>query len=580
MSATKKLINSIDNIVDDAVEGLLLVNPSLSRVEGVQNVVVRSDINLYKENNVTLISGGGSGHEPAHAGFIGDGMLSCAILGNVFASPSVNQIIAGIRVCCGPKGCLLIVKNYTGDRLNFGIALEKARSEGYNVQMIDVADDAALSEGKGITGGRGIAGTCFVHKIAGASAKSGANLDEVYANAKYTAENVRSMGCALTTCTVPGTKPSERLLDPTLYEIGLGIHGESGLEQKTIENNMATIVSDILTKQIVSRLANKEGECAIMINNLGALSMIELLVITGTIIRSIEKYTKLYPIRAFVGTFMTSLEMAGLSLSILPLNNTNNIDLDLCARLDANTSAIAWQNVSPLLVKDGKIITSSVAYTPPSTDKDKDEDITTTGDINSNINCSEKLSKVVETICNRLIDIEKDLTKCDSICGDGDCGLVLKKGCTTILNDMNKYNNNNIIDYCNSLADSISSSMGGTSGILLELFFRAISNAYKSNPNIHYIDALKAGTSSIQFYGGAQIGMRTMLDALIPGVENLSNGFDEAAKAATKGCETTKTMTALAGRSNYLNFDVIKGIEDPGALAVAIAFQSAAEVLK
>lgn len=175
--SSKKLINSPASVVPDAVEGLLLTDSRLIRVSNL-NIVVRRDINESKEKYVSIIAGGGAGHEPAHAGFIGEGMLSGAVIGNVFASPSVSAILAAIRVVSGPKGVLLVVKNYTGDKLNFGMAMEKARQEKINVKMVIVDDDCALPIGKGITGGRGVAGTTFVHKIAGAAAAAGLSLDE------------------------------------------------------------------------------------------------------------------------------------------------------------------------------------------------------------------------------------------------------------------------------------------------------------------------------------------------------------------------------------------------------------------
>eukprot|EP00037_Helgoeca_nana_P030497 m.377545 g.377545 ORF g.377545 m.377545 type:complete len:239 (-) comp28206_c0_seq4:1591-2307(-) len=211
------------------VAGVLATTPSLRKVVG-HNVLVRADIETIRCTQVTLISGGGSGHEPAHAGYIGAGMLSAAVLGGMFASPSVGAILAAIRTCTvrGAPGCLLIVKNYTGDRLNFGLALEKARADGLDVEMVVVADDCALPRDKGITGRRGVAGTVFVHKVAGAAAETGLPLDSVHAEAMSAADSVGTLGVALTTCTLPGQPVSDRLSGSKI-EIGLGIHGESGI---------------------------------------------------------------------------------------------------------------------------------------------------------------------------------------------------------------------------------------------------------------------------------------------------------------------------------------------------------------
>ena len=214
----KKLINSPSGVVPDAVEGLLLTDSRIRRVANL-NIVVRCDIESAKQKYVSIISGGGAGHEPAHAGFVGEGMLSGAIFGNVFASPSVSAILAAIRVCSGSKGVLLIVKNYTGDKLNFGMAMEKARQEKINVKMVIVDDDCALPVGKGITGGRGVAGTVFVHKVAGAAAAAGLSLEEVHAEATNSVKLIGTLGVALTTCTIPGAPSSQRLSGPRTYEV-------------------------------------------------------------------------------------------------------------------------------------------------------------------------------------------------------------------------------------------------------------------------------------------------------------------------------------------------------------------------
>eukprot|EP01035_Chromulina_nebulosa_P031495 gene31495-41993_t len=211
MAGTKKLLNRAEDCVFEASEGLLKLDTRIKRL-GALNVLVRADIEAVKLDSVTILTGGGSGHEPAHAGYIGDGMLSCAVLGNVFASPAVTAILAGIKCIAGPKGVLLIVKNYTGDRLNFGMAMERAKQLGIKAMMVVVADDVALPEGKGITGGRGIAGTVFVHKVAGAMAARGASLEEVHAAAKAAAEQIGSLGVALTTCTLPGALTSSSRL--------------------------------------------------------------------------------------------------------------------------------------------------------------------------------------------------------------------------------------------------------------------------------------------------------------------------------------------------------------------------------
>lgn len=222
---TKKFFNSTSTAVDESLAGLISCNPLLSLISK-HRVVYRTDISLIKDEQVTLISGGGSGHEPAHIGFIGDGMLSACVCGDVFASPSASQVFSAIKQCASSKGILLIVKNYTGDRLQFGKASERAMKElNVNVKMVIVGDDCAIPADKTKSvGRRGIAGTVFVHKIAGAAAKDGKSLMQVYEAAKFAAENIGTVGIALTPCSMFGISPNFRI-EPDKMEFGLGIHG-------------------------------------------------------------------------------------------------------------------------------------------------------------------------------------------------------------------------------------------------------------------------------------------------------------------------------------------------------------------
>jgi len=198
----KKLINRPEAVVEEMVEGLIAIHPGLLRLPG-QTVVVRADTNEVRDRQVAVISGGGSGHEPAHLGYVGRGMLSAAVAGEVFTSPNPDAILSAIRAVTGKPGALLIVKNYTGDRLNFGLAAELARDSGLAVEIVVVADDVALARTTENAGRRGIAGTVFVHKVAGAASVAGANLAEVAAEARAAAKAVGTMGVGLSGATVP-----------------------------------------------------------------------------------------------------------------------------------------------------------------------------------------------------------------------------------------------------------------------------------------------------------------------------------------------------------------------------------------
>lgn len=405
----KTLVNKLDAIVPEAIDGLLLSNPLVKRL-GDLNVIVRSDIHVYKSEHVTIISGGGSGHEPSHAGFIGDGMLSAAVCGNIFASPSVSSILAAIRVCAGPLGVLLIVKNYTGDRLNFGMALESAKQEGIHAKMLIVADDMALPEGKGITGGRGVAGTVFMHKITGSLAANKHTLDYIYNYASKLLTYLGSMGIALSVCSLPGSIMSDRLSDPTIMEVGMGIHGESGREQISLSpNQTADQVAEILVDSIVMRLkkTNQIGKLSnykvvMLLNNLGAIPVIEMSIVLRRVIIYLKETYHMQVIRVFSGPYMTSLDMAGLSLSCLLVSED---DMTTASIIDDFTTAPAWVKSPDLTVYDAAVI----PYTT-----------STAAKVSGGIACI-GASSIITAIARRIIDIEATLTQYDLICGDGDC---------------------------------------------------------------------------------------------------------------------------------------------------------------
>eukprot|EP01032_Pedospumella_encystans_P008887 gene8887-10505_t len=590
----KKLINSPSRCVEEAIEGVLLSDSNLQRVEGL-NILIRKDIAEHKANFVSIISGGGSGHEPAHAGFIGEGMLSGAVLGNVFASPSVASILAAIRIVAGPKGVLIIVKNYTGDRLNFGMAAETAKQEGIDVKLVIVADDCALPLGKGITGGRGLAGTVYVHKVAGAVAASGASLEEVHTAATLATARIGTLGLALSTCSVPGTPASTRLSLPGLIEVGMGIHGEPGREQMQLpETNAADRIASILVAGILDQPQSSASEAqvdltarrltytagqrvAVMLNNLGALPVIEMQIVTRGVMLELAA-RGLVPVRAHVGALMTSLEMAGLSLTLYMIESDDDL-----AYLDAPTAAPAWIKSSVLSAESSDLVGNrTIVYS--AADYEKTVSSTVQG-----LRADRKILTAIAAVCHRLVAMEPELTQYDAICGDGDCGMVMKKGATYILQDLETYSQNDAtVDLSvlfTRLATGLSASMGGTSGVLLELCFRAMALSFSSAAAVSgvrhatlvdWAAALRAGVDAISYYGGASAGMRTMLDAFLPAVQALEQGNDLATVvvAAQAGADSTKSMQSLAGRSNYVNQAHMEGTPDPGAVAVAAAFQA------
>jgi phosphoenolpyruvate---glycerone phosphotransferase subunit DhaK len=328
----KKIINDPNLVVQDMLEGFVAAYPNQVKILPNTTVVVRKDAPV--SNKVGLVSGGGSGHEPAHAGYVGQGMLDAAVAGEVFTSPTPDQVLEAIKAVDGGAGVLLIIKNYTGDVMNFEMAAELAEAEGINVQQVVVNDDVAVEDSSFTTGRRGIAGTVFVHKIVGAKATQGATLEEVKAVADKVVANVRSIGMALTPCTVPAAgKPSFELQENEM-EVGIGIHGEPGI--KRTEISTAHEIAAELTEKVLEDMNLASGdEVAVMINGLGATPEMELYIVNKEVNNILtEKGIKIYD--TFVGEYMTSLEMAGCSVTLL------KVDDELKSLLDAESKAPAF----------------------------------------------------------------------------------------------------------------------------------------------------------------------------------------------------------------------------------------------
>ena len=312
----KKIINNPANVVDEMLDGMAAAYPQyLRRLKGT-NVLVRANAPQPK---VAIVSGGGSGHEPSHGGFVGRGMLDAAVAGTVFTSPTPDQIFEAIKAVNGGKGVLLVIKNYTGDVLNFNMAAEMAAAENIKVEKVVVNDDVAVENSTWTSGRRGIAGTLFVHKIAGAKAQTGGTLEEVKAVAEKVIANVRSMGMAVSPCTVPEAgKPSFELKDDEM-EIGIGIHGEPGTHRETIKT-ANEIVNQLLGKILADNPLKSGDEVALLVNGLGGTPLMELFIANRRVSEVLSS-KGISVAKTTVGNFMTSLEMGGFSISILKLDD-------------------------------------------------------------------------------------------------------------------------------------------------------------------------------------------------------------------------------------------------------------------
>ena len=505
----------------------------------------------------------------------------------IFASPSVAAVLAGIRAAAATnnkKGVLLVVKNYTGDRLNFGMACEKANQEGIPCRMVVVADDCALKREKGITGARGVAGTVLLHKILGAASKAGKSLLEMVEIAAQVSACIGTLGVALDAVTVPGAESVNDRLDDKTIEIGLGIHGEAGMKQSpllsaadTAKDMVTTILQHgrILAKDAAASIVpffKKGDDLCLLVNNLGGTSNFEMSILANSCVKELEgKGCNVS--RLFVGSFMTSFNMHGASLTILNLSCLSDEVMNL---LDAPCEAPAWpkcdinkQNARASASERSEVtVNESVSKLPKPP---------VTFDSFSSIAKDLTLKAVKELAAQ-----EPVLTEFDTIVGDGDCGITMKRGASEVEDGLEKgtISTEHPVRMYAEIADAVSASMGGTSGVLLELMFRKMSSSLAQCSSIgatEMINGFRAGVDAISFYGGATVGSRTMLDALVPAVSSMeaTGSLSSAATKAREGADgTAKMKTASAGRSNYLSEETLGGTPDPGAVAVAIVLEA------
>jgi dihydroxyacetone kinase len=561
----QKLINRPERAVKEMLDGLLALYPGLARLSD-QNVLLRADFEIVREHQVALISGGGSGHEPAHAGYVGTGMLSAAVAGEVFTSPSADSVLAAIRAVTGRLGAVLIIKNYTGDRLNFGLAAEMARAEGYLVESVVVADDVALAKSEEHAGRRGLAGTVLVHKIAGAAAAEGKDLPQVASIAQAAAEQIGTMGVALSAGTAPGADGPSFKLDGEV-ELGLGIHGEPGVRRVPIAP--ADKLVDELLGHILSTQRLHAGErIAVLINNLGATTAMELAIVGRRVLAKLEA-RGLEVERLYSGTFVSSLDMAGISISLL------RVDDERLRWLDASTLAPAWPNgpkrrpgsVAARTIDETVIIPPAEMESSPQTTEGK------------------RAKRAVLAACAALEASYYRLKKADEAVGDGDLGDNMARAAEAVR--LGSFLYDRPAELLKAIGLKIQQTMGGSSGPLYGALLLRAGSTLEQGPADdarQWSAAILEGCGAIGELGGARLGDRTMLDALVPFARTFSEQLAEgtslneslvaALEAAKRGADSTEQMVARRGRSSYLGDRAIGNV-DPGALAVVIWLEAA-----
>ncbi|PEM66922.1 dihydroxyacetone kinase [Bacillus pseudomycoides] len=582
----KKIINQPETLVMEMCNGMVMAHPELELLKKYK-VIKKKEMN---ENKVTLISGGGSGHEPAHAGLVGKGMLDAAVCGDVFASPSQIQVYQAIKATASKKGTLLIIKNYSGDIMNFKNGAHLATEDGIEVEYVRVDDDIAVEDSLYTVGRRGVAGVVLVHKIAGAAAEEGMDLMQVKAVAEKAAANVRTIGLALTSCTVPASGSPTFKLGEDEMEYGVGIHGEPGRKREKIM--AADELALRMTNDLVKDLGlDEDAEIAVLVNGFGGTPLQELYLFNNAVTRELSK-KNIRINRAFVGNYMTSIDMAGISLTVMKLDD----ELKTLLSKECNT---------PAFKVDGPI--ESVEYVDIAEHEEekpvffetetaeehaiiKNEVIT----LNNMIYLIDKMNEVI-------IKNEVPFCELDTHAGDGDFGMSVAKGFKQLkrewssILDQEHLNIGTFLDACSMV---IMEHCGGASGPIWGGAFRAAGKAMEGKMELtvgEFAEMLQAALHGIQSIGersfgrGAEVGDKTLVDALVPCVNawsesaaagtDFKTAFEKGAAAAVKGAEYTKEIVARMGRAGTVGERSL-GYPDAGAYALGVIFTELSRSLR
>lgn len=579
----KKIINRPEQVVTEMCQGMALAHPELAFSQKYK-FITRKNLN---QDKVTLISGGGSGHEPAHAGFVGEGMLDAAVCGDVFASPSQIQVYQTIRETKSSKGTLLIIKNYSGDMMNFKNAAYMAREDGILVDYIKVDDDIAVQDSLYTVGRRGVAGTVFVHKIAGAAAEAGGSLEEVKAIAEKTAASVKSIGFALTSCTVPAKGTPTFEIGEDEMEYGVGIHGEPGIKRE--KQTDADTVAQRMVTQLLEALELEESaeeEIALLVNGLGGTPAQELYILNRSVRKALAK-RKIRTRFSLVGNYMTSIDMMGASISILKLDEElKKYLLAPCStpalKIDHTPGTVDFQELEEKK-KAGENTEKSAGKTEKyrGEGKIRDEKITL-----------HNMIFMIDCIGGYIIQNEIPFCELDSHAGDGDFGMSVAKGFKQLREEWGEVieSSGNIASFLNACSLIIMEHCGGASGPIWGSAFRAAAKSAEGKETLGAEDmAVMLGravqgiqaTGERSFGRGAVPGDKTLIDALVPCADEwtrlsaekvpLLEIFGQAAEAAKTGAESTKAIVARMGRAGTVGERSL-GYPDAGAYALGEIF--------
>lgn len=582
----KKIINKPEDVVLEMCKGMVLAHPELSLIEKYK-IIKKEQIN---KNKVSIISGGGSGHEPAHAGYVGKGMLDAAVCGDVFASPSQIQIYQAIKETASDKGTLLVIKNYSGDMMNFKNAAYLAEEDGIQVDYVKVDDDIAVQDSLYTVGRRGVAGTVLVHKIAGAAAERGYDLSKVKEAAESAIANVKSIGIGLTSCTVPakGTPTFEIAEDE--MEFGVGIHGEPGIRREKI------ISADELAERMVTALLKEigiedgKGEVAVLINGFGSTPLQELYLLNHSVIRELSR-RKVTIARTFVGNYMTAIDMAGASISIMKLDE----NLKSLLSEECDTPALKIKGEVPAVTYDeiiGSVEAPKVSY---EVQTNKEYSVVTENRLTLN-----NIIFMVDQMSECIIRNEIPFCELDSHAGDGDFGMSVAKGFKQLKAEWHEIlenKSNDIGNFLEACSIVIMEHCGGASGPIWGSAFRAAGKNTESKTELtltEFAEMIQASVKGIQATGersfgrGAVVGDKTLIDALVPYADTLSSAAEgeslkhalvKAAEAAVEGAKSTEQIVARMGRAGTVGERSL-GYPDAGAHGLGVIFTEVAQVMQ
>lgn len=572
----KKIMNQPETMVLEMCKGLVLANPELELIEQ-SKVIKKKDINVDK---VTLISGGGSGHEPAHAGFVGKGMLDAAICGDIFASPSQIQVYQGIKQTKSNKGTLLIIKNYSGDIMNFRNALYLAEEDGIPVDYVKVDDDIAVENSLYTVGHRGTAGTVLVEQIAGAAAECGKDLEEVKRLAQKTIDRVKTIGFALSSCTVPAKGSPTFSLGEDEIEYGVGIHGEPGIRRENMKT--ASELATQMVEALVSHL-DKPEEVVVMINGFGATPLQELYLLNYQVAKLLhEKNISIY--RGYVGNYMTSIDMAGASVTLL------HVDEELKQYLDMDCQAPGFVSL-----KKGsyQMDVNLLREAEPQEETETSSTLFGNGVIENNTFSMKNLYFALETMTTCILREEVAFCELDSHAGDGDFGMSIAKGFRQLKKEwptLVAQHGTSMGEFLQACSMIIMEYCGGASGPIWGSAFRYGGKNVGEKTSLsvaEFAEFLNAMVDGIQLIGersfgrGAGMGDKTLMDALIPCKDawieaasrnaSLLEAFEMGAKEAVAGAKETEKIAARMGRAGTVGERSI-GYPDAGAHALGVIF--------